>query len=99
MARSDTQARGKAKARRPPARRKPTQREREQRRDRIRDVWGVVLLVVAALAALGLWFGGPPRRGGRVGGPPPRPTDYAGGVELAGRYGMGRLSKRLQELA
>ena len=29
--------------------------------------------------------------------PPDRPTDYAGGVELAARYGMGRLSKRLAE--
>jgi 5'-3' exonuclease len=31
--------------------------------------------------------------------PPDAPTDYARGAELALRYGMGRLSKRLQELA
>jgi 5'-3' exonuclease len=32
-------------------------------------------------------------------GPPDAPTDYAGGAQLAARYGMGRLSKRLEELA
>jgi 5'-3' exonuclease len=31
--------------------------------------------------------------------PPDAPTDYARGAELAARYGMGRLSKRLQEQA
>src|SRR5918997_2621026 len=31
--------------------------------------------------------------------PPDTPTDYAGGAELAARYGMGRLSKRLQDSA
>ena len=31
--------------------------------------------------------------------PPDRPTDYARGAELAARYGMGRLSKRLAEAA
>ena len=30
--------------------------------------------------------------------PPDAPTNYAGGAELAAKYGMGRLSKRLQEL-
>jgi DNA segregation ATPase FtsK/SpoIIIE, S-DNA-T family len=57
MARSDTKTRGRAKARRPQSRKpRRTQQERAERRDRLRDVWGVVLLVVAALAALGLWF-------------------------------------------
>jgi DNA polymerase-1 len=31
--------------------------------------------------------------------PPDAPSDYARGAELAARYGMGRLSKRLGELA
>jgi 5'-3' exonuclease len=31
--------------------------------------------------------------------PPDAPTNYAGGAELAARYGMGRLSKRLAEAA
>jgi DNA polymerase-1 len=31
--------------------------------------------------------------------PPDAPTDYAGGSEAASAFGMGRLARRLEELA